>query len=158
MKKILIVFLLAGVMVSCGTTKMERQTTKTLQGDWSLTDISYPGSDGFVDVTMFNDANVNCLLNSDWHFIANNNHGTYQLFKSDCEPGIRRFRWNVIENSDNGKFYFTLKPIQGKENARAVDSGYRMELVRLNATQMIWEESVVYNGDTFLIRLNFSKN
>lgn len=159
MKKTVLIFILAGVMLSCGTTKMARQAQKTFKGDWTLTEITYPGSSGFVDVHLFEDASTNCFVNSDWHFVPNNNKGYYQLYKNDCSPGKRNFRWNVQqEDSDNGMFSFTLKPVDKEQNARKTKRGYRMNLVSLDNTQMVWEEQVSYEGKPFTIRMTFSKN
>src|SRR5699024_299840 len=120
--------------------------------------ITYPGSSGFVDVTLFQDASTNCFVNSDWHFVPNNNKGYYQLYQDDCTPGKRNFRWNVQQNSDSGLFSFTLKPVEEGQNARKTKQGYRMELVSLDNTRMVWEEQVSYEGEPFTIRMTFSKN
>src|SRR5690625_2879804 len=123
MKKTILILILAGVMLSCGTTKMARNAQKTFKGDWILTEITYPGSSGFVDVTLFQDASTNCFVNSDWHFVPNNNKGYYQLYQDDCTPGKRNFRWNVQQNSDSGLFSFTLKPVEEGQNARKTKQG-----------------------------------
>ncbi len=156
MRKIILTFVVVGLMASCGVTKTERQAQKSLKGDWSLTNITYPGSSGFVDVTLFNDATTRCFRDSDWHFISNNHKGSYQLYKENCAPGKRFFRWDIVLASD-GQYYFSLKPVQQDENARKVETGYRLNVVQLDATQMILEETVSYNGNPFKIRLTFNK-
>lgn len=158
MKKVVFLFVVTALLISCGSSKMARQAQHTFKGDWTLTDISYPGSSGFVDVILFQDVGTKCFVNSDWHFVSNNNSGTYQLYKSDCSPGKRSFRWNVQENAENGKFYFTLKPSDSGKQARKTKSGFQLELVTLNDTQMVWEETVSYQGKPFVVRMNFSKN
>ncbi len=157
MKKLIFVFLLAGLVASCGTTKIERQAQRTFKGDWTLTNITYPGSSGFVDVTLFDDASRQCFLNSKWHFISNNNSGYYQLFKSDCNPGKRPIQWNVVGNSDSGLFYFTLKRAEKGRDARQAKSGSKLELVTLTQNYMVWEETVSFEGEPFVIKFEFSK-
>lgn len=150
---------MTGVMLACGTSKIERQAQRTFKGDWTLTDITYPQNSGFVDVTLFEDASRNCFENSDWHFISNNHKGTYRLYKEGCSPGKRNFRWDVQETSpDSGIFDFTLKPISEGENARKSRKGYRLNLVSLNDSYMVWEQTVSYEGKPFVIRMSFSKN
>lgn len=159
MKKIVSLCLLVSVMMACGTTKIERQAQQTFKGDWNLNSITYPQNSGFVDVTLFDDASRNCFENSEWHFISNNNKGYYQLFKEDCSPGKRTFRWDVQETSPkSGIFDFTLKPVSEGQNARKTSKGYRLNLVSLNQSQMVWEQTVSYDGKPFVIRMNFSKN
>ncbi len=151
----ILVFVLVGTLISCGVTKTERQSRHSLKGDWSLSNVTYPGSSGFVDVTLFEDASTKCFRNSDWHFIPNNSSGNYQLYKSDCAPGTRNFHWNIMQGED-GNYYFTLKP-EADVNARRVKSGYRLKVVRLDGTQMVLDETVSYNGKPFVIRLTFNK-
>lgn len=151
--------MVVGIMSSCGTTKIERQAQKTFKGDWTLTDISYPNGVGLVDVTLFGDASRKCFLNSNWHFVSNNNKGNYELYGDDCTSGKRTFYWNVKENSDEGLYFFTLKPADTGKDARKSKSGYRLELMSLDETTMVWEETVRTNeGKSLLIHFQFSKN
>ncbi len=157
MKKIAILLLIA-VMGSCASTKVERQAERTFKGDWTLTKITYPNSSGFVDVNLFNDASANCFRNSDWSFISNNNKGSYILSGTDCSSQPQEFVWSVQEvQANSNSFNFTLKPVDDGENARKIDTGFRMSLVNLSENAMVWEQNVTYNGEPFLIRMQFNK-
>lgn len=155
-KSILLLFSVA-LLTSCGATKIERQAQRTLKGDWTLNRITYPDSEGIFKVALFNDASASCFTGSDWTFIPNNNHGTYSINDSNCSTGERQFIFDVIETTpDSGLFDFTLKPVGDKENARKVNTGYRMNLVSLSETSMVWEQHVSLEGKPFTIRLHFS--
>ncbi|WP_073148142.1 lipocalin family protein [Mesonia phycicola] len=159
MKKIIALVTVSLLLFACGTTKIERQAERTFKGSWTLNNVTYPNSDGFVDVTLFQDASANCFRNSQWNFISNNNKGTYTLSGANCNEGTRNFIWAVQEeNADSGLYDFTLKPINDGENARKINTGFRLNLVSLSETNMVWEQTVSYEGQPFIIRMNFSKS
>lgn len=155
MKKTFLFLLLIGLLTSCGSTKIERQAQRTFKGDWTLTNIELPSA--LVDVTLFDDADSRCFENSDWHFVSNNNTGSYMLNDQNCTSGEREFNWNVQEKTNEGHFYFSLKPEVDGSNARKVRKGYRLKLVSLDENQMLWEETVSYQGKLFTIRMSFIK-
>lgn len=156
MKKPILLFFMVVMMLSCGSSKVERQTQKTFKGNWTLTNIELPSA--LVDVSLFGDADTRCFEYSEWKFVPNNNKGTYQLFQENCNPGTRSFHWNVEENTETGEFYFTLKKEVDGVNIRQEKRGVRLELVSLDETQMQWKHTVSHEGKPFTIRMNFSKN
>ena len=159
MKKTVLLLLVAIVAVSCGTTKIERQAERTFKGDWTLTNITYPNSSGFVDVTLFQDASSKCFTNSSWNFVSNNNQGSYMQSGSGCDTTMREFVWSVQEiDQTTGLYNFTLKVVKEGENARKVDTGYRLKLASLSEANMTWEQTVSYEGKPFLIRMEFIKS
>lgn len=158
MKKTILLFFITILLSSCGATKVERQAQKTFKGNWTLDRISYPDSQGIFKVNMFNDVSASCFTGSEWGFIPNNNHGTYTIIDASCATGKRHFIFDVIETaSDSGIFDFTLKPVGKDENARKINTGYRMNLTQLSETEMVWEQHVSLEGEPFTIRLHFSK-
>ncbi len=154
MKKILLLFVCTGLLVSCGASKAERQAQKAFKGDWTLTHIKLPSA--LVDVELLGNADSKCFENSQWHFVPNNNTGSYELF--NCTEGRRDFHWNVQEDSGMGAFYFTLKPEVEGQKARKVKSGYRLRLVNLDDHGMVWEQIVDFEGKPFTIQMNFVRN
>ncbi|HLS30050.1 MAG TPA: hypothetical protein VK021_04280 [Flavobacteriaceae bacterium] len=154
MKKYMLILCAVVILTSCGVSKAERQTQKTIKGDWTLTHIELPSA--LVDVNLFEDVDTRCFENSDWHFVSNNNKGSYKLYKNDCQPGTRDFRWNIEEN--NNEFYFTLKHEVDGVNIRHEKRGFRLKLVSLDDNYMVWEENTTYEGKPFPIRISFSKN
>lgn len=156
MKKSIFLLILMGLLVSCGASKIERQVQKAFKGDWVLTNVEIPSA--LVDITLFQDEDLKCFRNSDWHFIANNNKGSYEIHTNGCAQGRRDFRWNVKESAGQGEFYFTLKPEIEGQNARHVQSGYRLKLSYLEGNQMTWEQNGSLDGQSFVIRMHFDKN
>lgn len=159
MKRIVVFLFTVALLASCGPgKKIARQAEKSFKGDWTLTNVSYPNNSGFVDVTLLGDASTKCFVNSDWHFVSNNNKGTYVLNNAGCGDGERAFVWDVqVADADSGLYDFTLKPVGEGENARKVSTGYRMNLASLDENSMVWEQTVSYEGKPFLIRMNFVK-
>lgn len=156
MKKSILMLFAVVLLTACGATKIERQAQQTLKGEWTLNRISYPNSEGIFKVAMFNDASASCFTGSTWAFVPNNNHGTYTITDGSCSTGERQFIFDVIEAvPDSGIFDFTLKPMGDKENPRKVNTGYRMNLVSLSGSSMVWEQQVSLEGKPFTIRLHF---
>lgn len=154
MKKIFLLFVLTGVLVSCGVSKAERKAQKAFKGNWTLTDVNIPSA--LVDVQLLGDQDSKCFQNSQWHFVPNNNSGSYELY--NCAEGGRNFHWSVQEDSGMGTFYFNLKPELEGQKARKVKSGYRLRLVALDDSQMIWEQTVDFEGKPFTIQMSFDRN
>ncbi|TXK70983.1 lipocalin family protein [Mesonia sp. HuA40] len=159
MNRIVILLISALLLQACGTTKVERQAERTFKGDWTLTDISYPGSSGFVDVNLFQDAKANCFRGSNWSFVSNNNQGQYSLSGANCEQEIREIVWTVEETDENsGLYYFTLKVLKDGQKARFVKTGFKLRLTQLSESNMTWEQTVSFEGKPFVIRMDFVKN
>ncbi|MGB8705010.1 MAG: lipocalin family protein [Gillisia sp.] len=158
MKKLLIILSAALLVVSCGPGKQATEARKTFKGDWVLDNISYPNNSGEFNVTLFNDASASCFRGSTWSFVSNNNTGTYTLQGPDCDNGKRFFVWSIdSENSGMGVFDFLLKPTDSKWNSTTGNEGFRLNLVSLSQTTMVWEETVTLEGSPFVIRMNFTK-
>lgn len=156
MKKTFFLLFAIALLTACGTTKIERQAQHALKGEWTLTRISYPDSEGIFEVELFDDASASCFTGSEWAFVPNNNHGTYTISDPNCQTGEQHFIFDVIGTApDSGMLDFTLKPIEDSENPRKVNTGYRMNLVSLSANSMVWEQQVSLDGEPFAIRLHF---
>lgn len=158
MKKLLFIITAALLIVSCGPSKQATEARKTFKGDWVLNSVTYPNNSGIFDVTLFNDASAACFQGSTWSFVSNNNTGTYTTAGANCTAGERYFVWSIDERSGNMEnFDFLLKPTDNKWNSTTGDQGFRLNLVSLTDTSMIWEQTVTLEGSPFVIRMNFSK-
>ncbi len=158
MRKLL--FMLAAVLlvVSCGPSKVAVDARKTFKGDWVLNDVTYPNNTGIYNVTLFNDASTACFKGSTWSFVSNNNTGTYTTQGADCTAGERYFRWSIDEeNTPSGMFDFLLKPTDSRYKSTTGDQGFRLNLVSLTDTSMVWQQTVTLEGKPFVIRMNFTK-
>lgn len=157
MKKIALMLFTLGFLVSCGSSAVVKEATATMKGDWVLSSITYPGSEDALQVTLFNDASAECLENSRWHFISNNNTGSYVLSDMSCGSGTRHFVWSIKEmNAAAGNYDFMLKPTDEKHKS-VTDQGFRINLSNLDENRMVWEQTITFEGKPFTIRMNFNK-
>lgn len=158
LQSLVIAMLVVFTVASCGSSKVVREAQKTFKGDWILNNVTYPGNTGSFNVTLFNEAKASCFENSTWSFVANNNTGTYTIQKPNCNSGERYFRWNVEEvNAETGNYDFLFKPTDDRNKSLNNNAGFRINLISLTETQMIWEQTVRFEGDDFTIRMEFSK-
>lgn len=157
MKKFALIILSIGLMISCGTSAVVREAGATMKGDWVLSSISYPGNENALQVTLFNEATAECLENSRWTFISNNHTGSYVTNGMNCGNETRFFRWSIKEmNAAAGNYDFMLKPTN-EDYKSATDQGFRINLTNLDENQMVWEQTITFEGEPFTIRMNFNK-
>ena len=153
--------MIAGVfflVISCGPTKVAKEARKTFDGNWTLTNITYPNNTGEFDVTLFNEATASCFTNSTWDFVSNNNRGTYTVQGMGCDGGTRYFIWSIDgETAAAGMYDFLLKPTNEKYKSTTGNEGFRLSLTSLSENAMVWEQTVMLEGSPFTIRMNFSK-
>ena len=155
MKKIILILLAIGI-VSCGTSKNIRNSKKLIQGNWTLSTITYSKT-GNYNVTLLNDTSKDCFEGSTWEFIPNNNTGTYSINESSCITGVRNFVFTIQEvNAETGFHDFLLKPTNDK-NKSETNQGFRLKLSALTDTEMQWQQTVIENGIPFIINMNFTK-
>ena len=156
MKKLLIVLITFG-LISCAGSKSVRNSKKMLKGTWALNSVTY-NKTGVFNVKLLNDASKECLENSIWEFIPNNNSGTYAIDKEGCVNGDRNFIFSIEEvGSENFKFDFLLKPTNSKMKSETNNSGFRLKLLQLTDNTMTLEQSINYEGSPFIISMNFTK-
>lgn len=159
MKKFFVILLLASIVISCGSSAVVNDARRTMKGDWTLNNITYPGNTEALNVRLFEDSSASCLENSSWTFISNNNTGSYDVINPQCNTGPRFFRWSVDEaNAAAGSYDFMLKPTDADYKSTSGNQGFRINLVRLTDTDMVWEQTVNFEGEPFTIKMNFSKN
>ncbi|NJW53374.1 lipocalin family protein [Salinimicrobium oceani] len=159
MKKIALLFLTVAFLVSCGSSKVANEARKTMNGDWQLTSITYPGNNQNVEVTLLDNIPARCLENSSWVFVSNNNTGSYQPSGMTCDSNTRFFRWSIDDtNAAMGNFDLMFKPTNADHKSETGNTGYRINLSNLTGDQMVWEQTVNFEGKPFTIRMNFTKN
>ncbi|WP_242083827.1 lipocalin family protein [Aestuariivivens sediminis] len=152
----LFLLVLAVALLSCGSRKTIRESKKVIKGDWTLNTIKYSAL-GAYEVTLLNDASKVCFEGSLWHFIPNNNTGTYRIDKSGCSTGMRYFSFTIQEiDEQTGLYDFLLKPTDAKGKSET-NQGFRLKLTRLSDTSMQWQQTVSVDGKPFMINMNFTK-
>jgi hypothetical protein len=50
-----------------------------------------------------------------------------------------------------------LKPTDSRYKSTTGDQGFRLNLVSLTETSMVWQQTVTLEGKPFVIRMNFTK-
>ncbi|GGK31269.1 hypothetical protein GCM10007962_27130 [Yeosuana aromativorans] len=144
------------MLLSCGTSKTVRESKRVIKGDWTLTSINY-NQGGTYNVTLLQDASKECFENSTWHFVPNNNTGTYTINNVGCETGPRYFVFTIQEiDPQTGLYDFLLKPTNEKYKSDT-NYGFRLKLTALSETSMQWQQSVSVAGNSFIINMNFTK-
>ena len=157
MKKIVLIVLMVGTLISCGPGKVVQEAEGTIKGDWRLTNITYPENQN-LKVTLLNNVPARCLEGSSWNFIANNNTGSYSPLGATCPTGPNFFIWSVNEmDAAAGSYDLLLKPTDADFKSTTGNQGYRLNLVNLSGDQMVWEQTLNFEGKPFTIRMNFNK-
>ncbi|EGV43738.1 lipocalin [Bizionia argentinensis JUB59] len=152
----LIVLLLTLSMLSCGTSKVVRDSRKDLKGSWTLNSFNYSKTGSFK-VDLFNDASTDCFEGSTWEFIPNNSSGTYEITNSNCATGPRNFKFQIDEiDQATGLYDFLIKPTSAKGKSE-YNQGYRLKLAGITETTMQWRQTVTLDGSPFTIFMNFTK-
>jgi hypothetical protein len=155
MKRVILLFLAIG-LISCGSSKTIRDSKKTIKGDWTLSTIIFSKT-GKYNVTLLNDTSKNCFEGSTWQFVPNNNTGTYTINDLTCSTGVRNFVFTIQEvNSETGLYDFLLKPTDEKHKSYT-NQGFRFTLTTLYDTTMQWQQTVIVDGEPFIINMNFTK-
>lgn len=159
MKKLLVFIFALVFLVSCGSSAVVNDARKTMKGNWQITSVTYPGNADNLAVSLLNDIPANCLENSTWQFVSNNNTGTFQPSGMNCDTSERYFIWTIDEvDAAGGNYDLMFKPTNAKHKSEMGNAGYRLNLINLTGSTMVWEQTVNFEGKPFTIRMNFSKN
>lgn len=157
MKKI-VLLLIAASFLSCGASKLVKETERSFNGEWILNDISYPNSSGFFDVILFQTANANCFESSVWNFVANNNRGTVDLYDTSCTTERQNLVWSVEESTKPDYLYNVVLKMAENEKARKEKNGSRLQIKEITPDKMIWDLNIQFQSKPMIVRLHFVKN
>jgi hypothetical protein len=158
MKKIVFLVLSVLVLASCGSSAVVKEARKTIDGNWMLSSITYPGNEDNLQVSLLNNVPSKCLENSNWNFISNNNTGSYEPAGMGCQAGPNFFIWSVSEvDATGGNYDLMYKPTNANHKSTTGNQGYRLNLTNLSGDQMVWEQTITFEGKPFTIRMNFNK-
>ena len=158
MKKIAILFVAVALLASCGSSAVVDEARATMRGDWTLTNVTFPGDEEDLKVTLLNDIPVSCLENSSWNFISNNNTGSFETTGLACENGPHFFIWSIDEVDEAGGNYdLMFKPTDADFDSTTGNIGYRINLTNLTGNSMVWEQTINFEGKPFTIQMNFNK-
>lgn len=156
MKNILLAGILgAALTVSCSTAKTaqsNRAEFLQLKGDWQITSVDY---DKNFSVKPFDEgADAQCFVGSQWKLIPNNYSGSYTLNGGgDCPSVMQPIKFEVVNGNE-----FKFKKLMEGTKAKAVTSGYSLNLVSQTANTFSLEQNIPANGQNVRVVYNFSKS
>ncbi len=149
---LLSVFLILG----CGSTQnILKQTENTVRGNWVIDEVTYSGTGDFKS-TLLQDVNAACFEGSQWYFVANNNRGSYKIEDPSCDNGTRYFIWVIPGSKEIIEGDILLKPTDEKYKSET-NAGFRLNVNNLSSSTMTWTQSVLVNGKSVKVNMNFRK-
>jgi len=159
MNKVLLVFTIAVLLLSCKTkSAVETTTSKTdgkvqseLKGNWKITGVTYPGS-GYIKVNSFQIVVSKCFIGRSWQFVPNNNKGTMSLNHSDCPAFNSSIVWSI-----NKEGVFTLKFIESGVKSKSVNQGYMMKIANQTPASFQLIDQINVGGQAKEITYQFEK-
>ena len=156
MKKIILISVLSVLILSCKSksataTKLDMKTERALKGDWTISSVTYPGSE-VIKVTSFDLADSKCFVGSQWKLIANNNKGNFSLVSPNCTQYSTPITWFLNKEGE-----FVMK-ILDESKAKKIKTGYVLRIANPseNAFQLI--DKIDVAGKMIDVVYQFSRN
>ncbi|MCX2681370.1 lipocalin family protein [Galbibacter sp. EGI 63066] len=158
-KKSFIMMLMASfVLFSCGLSKENRSSRKTLNGTWQLSNISYQNNEGYFSSVLFNDVSAKCFKGSEWFFRSNNSTGYYNILSpGECASGQRNIRWSVQDDPNGNPNRFQFKFIDEKKNDIGGGYGYVFNINTLSEQQMVISSDANVEGKKVTVVYEFNR-
>ncbi len=157
LKKLILFFGVSILLAtSCSISKGARVDRNVLNGNWTLSRITYEGNEGEFKSVIFNDAEDTCFEGSNWFFRHNNSTGTYSLNNS-CGGATRFIRWSVVERpGTNNQLQFKFTDDNYKDISGGL--GYRLDITSLGEQNMTLKSKVSVEGEPITLVYQFYKN
>ena len=106
--------------------------------------------------TLFNQASPDCFEDSKWSFVSNNNSGTYNFQKANCNSAPHSIKWFMEENGDEISFLWKFIPEGVK--AKDVKAGYKLKLVSSSEVEFTLAQDASFEGNMITIYYQFTKD
>lgn len=156
MKKSILLLLLAIFALGCKSksatnTKLNNKAEVIMKGEWSISSVSYPGSD-YIKVNSFDLADSKCFVGSQWKFISNNNKGNMALNSPNCTSFSSPITWFVNEEGQ-----VVLKIINDTKSKKVL-TGYVLKLANLSENSFQLIDNINVGGKSVDVVYQFSKN
>ena len=155
MKNLLLTGILgAGILASCSTAKTaqaNRAEFLKLKGDWEITSVDY---DKAYRVKPFDEgADAQCFVGSHWRLIPNNYSGSYVLNGGGSCPSVTQpIKFEVVNGNE-----FKFKKLLEGSKAKAVVSGYSLQLENQSTDQFSLVQNIPSNGENVRVVYNFQR-
>lgn len=156
---ILMLIIICFLLASCTMSKEARGYRKTIDGNWQLQTVATEGIMGKVKVQLFNEADFNCFIGSNWNFNNGNSLGTYSITKTanECVAVTRNIRWSIYETKDEPKL-LQFKRLDDKLKVMDDGNGFRFTIVQLDGNTMKLKSAITFENRPAAIVYNFVKN
>ncbi|MFT5752996.1 MAG: hypothetical protein ACI924_000201 [Flavobacterium sp.] len=156
MKKSLLLLLITISLMGCKSksvtnTNVDNKTERVIKGDWTVTKVSFPGSD-YIKVTSFDLADSKCLVGSTWKFVSNNNKGTMTLNDASCISFSSPITWYINQEGN-----FVMKIINDYK-AKKVSQGYILRVANVTETSFELVDKINVGGSMKEVTYQFQKN
>jgi Lipocalin-like domain len=157
MKKLFLVLSLLLVVVACkpkqkvANTTIERKSNVAIKGNWTITSVTYPGSD-YIKVTSFDLADSKCMVGSAWKFVSNNNSGTVSMASAGCPSYESKITWYVNKDEQ-----FVLKFLDDNK-ARKVKEGYLLKVAEQSENSFQLLDGINVGGKMVNVVYQFTKS
>ena len=160
MKRAALVFdiiLIILLFASCATSKQARQDRQVVDGNWQLKSVTSEGITGTVRTMLFNEADLNCFVGSNWNFSNHNSLGAYSISSNTATcPAIKRnIRWSIYESGTEPRL-LQFKRLDDKY--KEVDdnsAGFRFTILELGDTSMKLRSDITFEGKPSAFIYNF---
>jgi hypothetical protein len=155
MKKSLLLLLITITMIGCKSqsvtnTNVDNKVERIIKGDWTVTNVSFPGSD-YIKVTSFDLVDSKCFLGSTWKFVSNNNKGTMTLNDASCISFSSPITWYINQEGN-----FVMKIINDYK-AKKVNQGYILRVANVTETSFELIDKINVGGSMKEVTYQFQK-
>ncbi|WP_310554511.1 lipocalin family protein [Flavobacterium sp.] len=156
MKKTIVVLMFSILAFGCKTqsitsTKVDNKTERVIKGDWTISGVTYPGSEYFK-VNSFDIADSKCFVGSAWKFVSNNNKGTMALTSSSCPNFASDITWFI-----NKEGQFVMKILAAGDKAKKVRDGYILNVANVTETSFQLLDRIDVGGKVGNVVYQFQK-
>lgn len=143
---------------ACSVSKEAQTQKQIINGDWTLQSINVEGLTGSFSTKVFNEANSDCFIGSNWRFFANTSTGTYNLpgGTNGCIATTRNIKWSIYEpKNENKKFQF--KRLDDKGSSMDDNNGFRLTIASLTTMNMQLTSDITVDSKSGKVGYNFIK-
>lgn len=158
MRRVFFFVMLITAISSCSMSKEARSYRRDIAGKWQLQTIVSEGIQGTVKTVLFDEADFNCFIGSNWSFTDHNSLGSYTISATaGCNPLKRDIRWSIYEAKDEPKL-LQFKRLDNKlKEVDANSSGFRFTIVELTKTSMKLKSDLTFEGKPAAFIFNFTR-
>ncbi|MEO5889997.1 MAG: hypothetical protein ABIQ31_07060 [Ferruginibacter sp.] len=150
--------ILIAAMAACTSSRQGMSAKKGVNGSWTLQTINIEGITERFSPNIFNEANLNCFIGSNWDFSMNDSTGSYKLVggTTGCSTLQRNIRWSIIESKDATK-EFQFKRLDDKNNTMDDSNGFKLSVTMLDKNSMQLKSVITFEEKPGNIVYNFVK-